>query len=84
MQYCVLTLDPQQSPPSKLQPTLLLISSQSPSPIESWLHVAVVVPLFVVVVGVEDDAVLPPPPPVVVVGAVVTEKIFVLAYLRGP
>ena len=33
-QYAVLTLGPQQSPPSKPQPALLLSSSQLPSPIQ--------------------------------------------------
>ena len=32
------TLGPQQSPPSKLQPTLLLLSSQYPFPTQSVAH----------------------------------------------
>ena len=34
-QYCFKTLNPQQSPPSNLHGTLLLISSQDPSDIHS-------------------------------------------------
>ena len=33
-QYAVLTLGPQQSPPSKPHPALLVSSSQTPSPIQ--------------------------------------------------
>ena len=58
VQYSVLALDPQQSPPSQLQARLLLISSQYPSAIQSRLQP----PLPVVPEGVVVPP-LPAPPP---------------------
>ena len=38
LQYCVLTVSPQQSPPSYVHSNVLLMSSQQPSPIHPWLQ----------------------------------------------
>ena len=61
MHHCVLTLAPQQSPPSKLQPILLLLllSSQYPSPTQAVVHPPVdSVPIVHMPVIVHDVGVL--------------------------
>ena len=53
----ILTLGPQQSPPSKLHSTMLFLSSQTPSPIhDAWTDEHVVKEIFVATPSLQQSA----------------------------